>query len=226
MQQNKANALKPQNPGYQINQGVIDNAKTLSDQYGNYHLPGYSQMSDTINRNYADAFSRGSQGATSSADVLDLATKMAYGKNSGDNQLNVENAQGKQGLLGSYLDANEAAGREYQGANAYDRDMYQQQLKEKAALDQAGATNEFGAFDQIAGAASKGLNATLNGKDNDGTDGSGGGPNGSAVSPQQRGIYNKYFYPNGSPRFDANGNPISSDMWQGTPGSNKAYATN
>lgn len=154
-QSNQANSLHPVNPGYQVNNAVIDRAKTLSDQYGNYTLPGYSTMSGNINQTFQNAFNNGEQGATSSNDVLDLATRMAYGKNQAFNQLGLQNAQGKQAALGQSLDANVAAGQEYQGANAYDRDQYDRQLREKAALTQAGAENTYGAIDQLAGTASK-----------------------------------------------------------------------
>lgn len=154
-QSNKANNMNPINPGYQINQQVIDNAKTLSDQYGNYQLPGYTQMANGINNNFQNAFGAGVQGATSGADIMDLATKIAYGKNQAYNQLGEENAAGKQQALGSYLDANAQAGQEYVNKNAYDRDLYSGQLKEKAALTQAGAANTYGAIDQIAGIAGK-----------------------------------------------------------------------
>lgn len=154
-QSSKANGLNPINPGYQMNQGVIDNARTLSDYYGNYQLPGYSQMENGIDNNFQNAFSAGVQGATSGADVMDLATRMAYGKNQAFNQLGVQNAQGKQSALSAYLNANAAAGQEYVNKNAYDRDMYQGQVREKAALTQAGAENTYGAIDQLAGLGAK-----------------------------------------------------------------------
>lgn len=154
-QTNAANRMHPVNPGYQMNQGVIDNAKTLSDQYGNYQLPGYSQDVNNINSTGQNEFANGVQGATSGADVLDLAVKTAYAKNQAFNRLGQENAQGKQSMLGAYLDANAAAGQQYVEKNAYDRDQYNAALKQKAALTQAGAENTYGAVDQLAGLASK-----------------------------------------------------------------------
>lgn len=154
-QTREANDLARQNPGFRVNQNVIDNAKTLSDYYGNYQLPGYGQLAGNINSSYASAFGNGVKGASSSNDILDLATKMAYGKNQAFNQLGVQNAQGKQSAMDASLNANVAAGQQYQDQNAYDRDQYQQQLRQKAALTQAGAENTYGAIDQIAGAAGK-----------------------------------------------------------------------
>lgn len=207
--------MKLVNPGYQVNQGVINNAKTLSDEYGNYQLPGMGQRVNTINNTFQGAFDQGKQGATSGADVLDLATRMAYGKNEAFNQLGQENAQGKQSMLGAYLNANAAAGQEYTNKNAYDRDQYNSQLKQKAALTQAGAENTYGAVDQLAGAASKFVFSQAP-DSNDTTDGTKSGI-GNAGS---RAAYNKYFYPNGTPKFDANGNSVGPVMYQGTPGSN------
>lgn len=198
---NQSNAMHPNNPGYQMNQGVIDNAKTLSDQYGNYLLPGYSQAKSNIDNTFQNAFSSGVQGATSGGDVLDLATRMAYGKNNAYNNLDIQNAQGKQSALASYLQGNAAAGQEYVNKNAYDRDIYQGQLREKAALKQAGEANLFGGIDQAAGAGSK----LLFSQNNNGDDSNSSGGGVSAA-------YNKYYYPNGTPRYDMNGNPIQPVM--------------
>lgn len=182
-QSSQANGMHPIDPGYTMNQGVINNAKTLSDEYGNYQLPGYSQIAGNINTNFQNAFTSGSQGATSSGDVLDLATKMAYGKNQAFNQLGQENAQGKQNMLGQLLNANAAAGQEYTNKNEYDRQMYQGQLKQKAALTQAGAQNTYGAVDQLAGLGAKYAFSQANKSDSDNKYGSPTGDNISASSP-------------------------------------------
>lgn len=157
-QKSQANKINPVNPGYQVNQNVIDNANILRNRYSNYTLPGYGVAQDNINRGYQDAFSKGTQGATSGADVSDLAAKLAYGKNVAENNLEAQNAQGKDAALGQYLDANAAAGQQYQQKNAYDRDLYQQQLREKAALTQAGNTNQYNAIDTGASVLSSYLN--------------------------------------------------------------------
>jgi hypothetical protein len=217
-QTNQANALKPADPGFQMNQGVIDNAKTLSDYYGNYNLPGYSKMLDNVNSNYQTSFENGVQGATSGGDVLDLASKMAFGKNQALNNLGVQTAQGKQAALGDYLQANAQAGQQYQDKNSYERDQYDKQVRAKAALTQAGAQNTYGAVDQLAGTAGK----LLTGMGDSSTDKTtvNGGLDKNASS-----TYNKYFYPNGSPKFDKMGNQLQPDMSssQQGGGSNLAY---
>lgn len=155
IQSAKANKMNPINPGYQVNQGVIDNARTLGDQYNNYQLPGYGAIAGNINTNFSNAFNEGAKGASSGNDILGLATKIAYGKNQAFNQLGEENAQGKQSMLADYLNANTAAGQEGVNKNTYDRQQYEQQLRQKAALTQAGAQNTYGAVDQLAGIAAK-----------------------------------------------------------------------
>lgn len=152
-QSNKAGKLNPIDPGYQVNQNVIDNARILSDRYTNYQIPGYNQALQNINSTGQTAFGNAVQGASSSGDILDAATKIAYGQNQSTNQLAVQNAQGKEGALQDYLGANAAAGQQYVDKNAYDRQKYQQQLQEKAALTQAGAQNTYGALDSASSVA-------------------------------------------------------------------------
>lgn len=153
LQGNQANKIKPVDPGYQMNNQVIDNARILGDRYGNYQMPGYNQALDNINQTGANGFYNASQGATSGGDILDAATRIAYGQNQATNQLAVQNAQGKEGALQDYLGANAAAGQQYQNANAYDRQKYQQQLEQKAALQQSSAQNIYGALDSAGSVA-------------------------------------------------------------------------
>lgn len=157
-QKRQADAINPINPGYEMNRQVIDNARILRDRYGNYTMPGYGQAQNQINNNFQNAFSQGVQGASSGGDVSDLAAKLAYGKNIAEQNLETQNAQGKEAALGQYLDANAAAGRESQAQNAYERDQYNRQLLQKAALTQAGNTNEYNALDTGASVLSGYLN--------------------------------------------------------------------
>src|SRR6478609_1676801 len=76
-QRRKASAINPINPGYQINNSVIDNATNLTNRANNYTMPGYGNAVDNIYTSGANAFNSGVQGATSSGDVLDLATRIA-----------------------------------------------------------------------------------------------------------------------------------------------------
>lgn len=146
-------------PGYQVNTAVIQNAETLKNRYNNYQLPGYSQALNQIGTNSATAFNNGVQGASSGADVLDLATKIAYGTGQQQNQLAIQNAQGKEGALNDYLAANAAAGQERVSANAYEREKYMQQLQEAAALYNAGDQN---INSGITGASSIATSALMN----------------------------------------------------------------
>lgn len=155
---NKANSMNPIDPGYTMNQGIIDNARALEERAGNYSMPGYGNAVNQIGSATAGAFDAGVQGASSGGDVLDLATKLAYGQQQQLNNLAVQNAAGADQALIQSLGANAAAGQQYQDKNAYARDLYQGQLREKAALTQAGNENLYGAIDQGATIGSTLLN--------------------------------------------------------------------
>lgn len=154
-QRREANKINPVNPGYQVNNGVIDNARVLKERANNYQIPGYGQALDNINSTYSNAYNQGIQGASSGGDVLDLATKLAYGQTKQTTALDVQNAQGAENAKLQALQANALAGEEYQAKNAYDRAQYDAKLREKAALLQGGTENLYGALDTgatIAGA--------------------------------------------------------------------------
>lgn len=151
-QKAQASQINPNDPGYQINQQIIDNAKTLSDKYNNYVMPGYSVAKNDLDNSLATAMSSAREGATSSGDLLDAASKFNFNQNKALNNLNVTGAQMKESLLPQVLQANAAAGNEAVLNNKFDNDRYDQQVKAKAALNQAGNTNLFGAIDGIASA--------------------------------------------------------------------------
>lgn len=156
-QKNKAKDINPINPGYQMNTSVIDNATNLTNRANNYTIPNYAGAVNNITSSGATAFNRGVQGATNSGDVLDLATRIAYGQNSAMNNLAGQNAIGAERAYLQGIDAQNAAGEEYQAKNAWDREQYMQQLREKAALEQSGTSNIYGALDSAAGVASNAL---------------------------------------------------------------------
>lgn len=156
-QNRKANKINPIDPGYEMNQSVIDNARVLKDRYTNYQMPGYGKAMNDINSTYGQAFDNGIQGASSGGDVLDLATKIAYGQTQAQNQLATQNATGQERALMDSLNADVQAGQQYQDKNTYDREKYQQRLAEKAQLKEAGQQNIYGALDTVAGVASKAI---------------------------------------------------------------------
>lgn len=149
-QKRAANKINPVNPGYTMNSGVIDNARVLGERASNYTMPGLQNTINQINGVSANAFNQGIQGASSGGDVLDLATKLAYGQQQQFNQLGQQNAIGADQALLQSLEANALAGQQYQDKNAYDRQMYDRQLAERAALTQAGNQNIYGAIDTAA----------------------------------------------------------------------------
>lgn len=165
IQSNRAKKINPVNPNYQMNNEVIDNARRLSDRASNYNLPGYTKALSDIGSTYSSAFNQGVQGASSSGDVLDLATKIAYGQANATSDLNARNAMGRENAYMQSLQANAQAGQEYQNKNAYERDLYQQQLREKAALQQAGNENIYGAINDASSAGLSLIN-DINDKNN------------------------------------------------------------
>lgn len=148
-----------QNPGFVMNNALIDNARILGDRYSNYNLPGLGNMRDNVRSGYATAFSRGVEGATSGGDVLDLATRLGGAEAGSMQEIDGMNAQGKDQALMQYLNANSAAGNEPVRKNIYELEEYQRKIHERAALDQSGAMNQYGALTEGAGALATGINA-------------------------------------------------------------------
>lgn len=151
----KKKMSNPTDPGYQINNEVVDNARILGDQYSNYTLPGYNQAVNNIDSSFNNAYSSGVQGASSGGDVLDLATKMAYGKTQAINSLSTQVGQGRQQALMNYLNAKAGAGQQSVDKNAFERQRYMQELQRNAGLEQASAQNIYGAIDDTSTVLSK-----------------------------------------------------------------------
>lgn len=149
-QRRAANKINPVDPGWAVNSGIMDNARILQDRAGNYQMPGYNQQLNQIGGATASAFTKGIQGASSGGDVLDLATKLAYGQQQQINQLGQQNALGADQALMQSLDANAAAGQQIQNKNQYAIQRYEDQLRQKAALMQSGAQNLYGGLDTLA----------------------------------------------------------------------------
>lgn len=165
-QKKKANDINAVDPGYQMNTEVIDNARILGDRYNNFITAGTQDAINNLNTSEATAFGQGVQGATSGGDVLDLATKLSYGTGKRLNDIATQNAIGKDKAMLQYLGAKGQAGQELVNKNAYDRDIYQRKLAEKAALTEASNQNTFGAIDSLSsilGATLGGRNKTNNG---------------------------------------------------------------
>lgn len=158
-QRRQAQNMNIQNPGFVMNNELIDNARILGDRYSNYNLPGLGNMRDNVRSGYATAFSRGVEGATSGGDVLDLATSLGGAEAESMQEIDGMNAQGRDQALMQYLNANSAAGNEPVRKNIYELEEYQRKIHERAALDQSGAMNQYGALTEGAGALSTGVNA-------------------------------------------------------------------
>lgn len=149
-QRRKANRINPVDPGFQANTGILDNKRVLNEMYNNYTLPGKAAIQSQLGANFAGGVASAEQASGSSGDALDAITKLNYGNTQAINALGTQEAEMKAGLLPQVFDANAAAGNELVRQNQFDEDRYQAQLREKAALTQAGATNQFSAADQLA----------------------------------------------------------------------------
>jgi len=149
-QRKAANRIKPVDPGFVANQGIMDNQRIVNNMYNNYTLPGMAGIQDNLNAGYATALNTSVQGATSSSDVLDAATKLSYNQGQNINALGIQAAQSKEAMLPMVLQSNMEAGNEAVRKNAFDESRYQAQLAEKAALLGAGTQNMFGAADNLA----------------------------------------------------------------------------
>ena len=148
-QMKKANALRPIDPGYVANPGIIDNQRILNERFGNYVMPGKQEAINNINLNGQQAFANAEAGATSGGDLIDAATKISYGTNNAIGSLGVAEAQMKEGLLPQLLNSNAAAGNELVKRNEFDQMRYEQQLDDKNALTQAGNINAFSVVDDV-----------------------------------------------------------------------------
>lgn len=149
-QRRRARAINPTNPGFVANQGLLDNKEILNDTYNNFTLPGKSGILDMLNGSFANASNSINNAATSSEDILGGATNLNFNQNQALMNIGIEEANQKQALLPSVLEANAMAGNEAVRKNQYDNDFYQSELARKASLETNGAINQFKAGDNLA----------------------------------------------------------------------------
>jgi hypothetical protein len=149
MQKIHANKIKPVDPGYQINNEVVDNARILSEKYNNYVMPGTAQLESNLRTSFNTGLNSAEQGATTGGDVIDAATRLELNNNNAQTQLAMAQAQGKEQLLPQVLSAKAMAGNEFVKKNEYDNSRYQEKIAEKGALTQASAINGYSAADNM-----------------------------------------------------------------------------
>lgn len=157
-QKKQAAKINPIDPGFQANTGIVDNARKLNDYYNNYTMPGKAAITSQLGANMAGGLDVATQAAGSGGDLLDSATKLAFGQNQAITSLGTQEAQMKENMMGQVMNANAQAGNELVRKNEWDENRYQAQLAEKAALNQASAANKFGAGDQLASLGGSMLN--------------------------------------------------------------------
>jgi hypothetical protein len=149
-QQKMADAINPIAPDFVANQGLFDNQKIVNDMWNNYTLPGREQIENNLGTSMATNANLISQGSTSGADLLDGITKLSSINSNAISGIGVQEAQMKQSLLPSVLNANAMAGNEAVRRNEFDEARYQSQLAEKAALSGASMQNQYNTVDDVA----------------------------------------------------------------------------
>lgn len=145
----KQNIFTPEEMPYEVGLGT-----QLAQRNYQNGMPGAANAVNNINRNAASSFYRGSQGATSGGDVLDLATRIGQGTNAATNQLASQEAQYKSGALGEYEGqlGNQANWqRQLYGNNTLQ--PYLRTANLAASMYGAGQQNLYGGLDDIGSSA-------------------------------------------------------------------------
>ena len=96
----KSNIFTPEEMPYEVGLGTDLAARNYTNG-----MPGSAQARSDIQRTAATGFYRGQQGATSGADIQDLATRIGYGTNLANNQLGAREQEYKANALGQYESA-------------------------------------------------------------------------------------------------------------------------
>lgn len=143
------NQFVPEQLPYEVGLGTDLAARNYTNR-----MPGYGNAVNNINRNAASQFYRGSQGATSGADLLDLATRIGGGTNSATNQLNQQEAEYHQQALGGYESAlSNQANWQRQLYNNNTLQPYLRTANLAASMYGAGQQNIYSGLDDIGSTA-------------------------------------------------------------------------
>lgn len=142
-QKKRAKQIRDQavDPGIQADESLKRITNTLYDRYNNYNLPGYRNYVDQIQSNSAFAFNQAAQGATSSGDILDAASRAQLATDQSLTNLNIQNASSRETALMQYLDSLRAQGQDSVRVNQMQLNRYDRTLSEAAALEGAGIQN-------------------------------------------------------------------------------------
>lgn len=151
-QRKRANAIRNQavDPGIQPNYALDRVTNTLYDRYTNYNLPGYNRYAAQIQQNQAAANNAAIQGATSSGDILDAASRNQLVADQSLNNLMTQNATGREAALMQYLNSVQAQGQDDIRVNQMQLGRYDATLREAAALEGAGTQNMYQGFQDVA----------------------------------------------------------------------------
>jgi hypothetical protein len=157
----KQNVFTPEQMPYEVGLGTDLAARNYTNG-----MPGYGNAVNNINRNAASQFYRGSQGASSGGDLLDLATRIGQGSNAATNALNAQQADYHTNALGGY-EAALANQANWQG-KLYNNNVLQPYLRTAnlaASMYGSGQQNMYSGLDDIA-STGVGLATAYGGKSN------------------------------------------------------------
>lgn len=142
-QRNQAKRLREQtqDPGIQRNYALDRVTNTLFQNYSNFNLPGYNNYVQQVNSNMASANQLATQGATSSADILNAVTANQAVADQSLGNLTLQNASGREQALMRYLSGVEQQGQDQLRVNNQELERYNQTMAEAAALEGASMQN-------------------------------------------------------------------------------------
>lgn len=147
---------------YQTPEQILEATQLAENEFRN-GMPGMTSALSNLGGSSAAAFDRGLSGATSGADVLNLATNINANENQGLNALNDQALNYRNTSLGNYSNAlgTEAgyADKEYQINKL---DPYNRKANLAASMYGAGKTNQFSGLDSLATSALAGATAYQN----------------------------------------------------------------
>lgn len=145
-QMNQAKLMDTQDPGYAGNPELRANADMLQNRFLNYNIPNYQAALEGIDRASEMAYRSATQGATSSSDLIDAATKIAYGGQVASRDLNVQAGIGRDQAFMDYISANQLAGEDIARSNEWERQGFLRDQQHAANLENASISNTWNAI--------------------------------------------------------------------------------
>lgn len=165
----KRMAANNKRPYYSRPGEAVDALNIAERSYLNNGMPGADILQNRIGSSAATAFNNATQGASSSADILDAATKINVNTNDANNNLTIQEAQFKNQAQDTYLGQLANSANYTDKEFSYNKDQpYQTTAAAASALIGSGNQNIYSGINDIGGAAVGALGAMGGGKTIDG----------------------------------------------------------